>query len=211
MSVMEGILGKKIGMTHVFVGMNQIPVTVVEAGPSYVVQKKTKATDGYEAVQIGFGDKRPSRVNKPLTGHYKKYGTPTTYHLKEFKALDIDAIKPGQTIKCSDVFEVGQFVDVTGTSKGRGFQGVVKRWNFKGGPGGHGSKHGRTSGSVGQGADPGRVFKGMRMPGQMGNKQITTQNLEIVDIKADENVILIKGALPGSVGSLVVIKKALKR
>ncbi len=208
---MEGILGKKVGMTHIFTGTMQVPVTVVQAGPVHIVQKKTVAKDGYDALQVGFSEKKPSRVSKPLAGHVKKAGAPTVYHLKEFKTSDIDKYSPGDIVKTSDVVEVGNFVDVSSKSKGKGFQGVVKRWNFKGGPAGHGSMHGRTSGSVGQGSDPSKVFKGMKMPGQTGNKRITVQNVEVVGIRNDGEILLLKGAIPGSRGTLIEIRKALKK
>ncbi len=208
---MEGILGKKVGMTHIFTGVMQVPVTVVQAGPVHIVQKKTVAKDGYDALQVGFSEKKPSRVNKALAGHVKKADAPTVYYLKEFKTSDIDKYSPGDIVKTSDVVEVGNFVDVSSTSKGKGFQGVVKRWNFKGGPAGHGSMHGRTSGSVGQGSSPSKVFKGMKMPGQTGNKRITIQNVEVVGIRNDGEILLLKGAIPGSRGTLIEIRKALKK
>lgn len=198
-------------MTHVYSGVIQIPVTVIKAGPNYVVQKKVKATDSYDAVQIGFLDKKPSRVSKAMAGHFKKHNATSTYHLREVPADDMEALEMGQAINCSEVFKVGDFVDVSAQSKGKGFSGVIKRWNFHSGPKGHGSRHQRAPGSVGQGSDPSKVHKGKKMPGHYGAATATTQNLKVVDILTEENVILIKGSVPGAIGSLVLIKKALKK
>lgn len=208
---MEGILGKKIGMTHVYRGDVQIPVTVVEAGPLTVVQRKLTERDGYEAVQLGFGAKKPSRVTKPLTGHFKKHGSDPVYHLKEFALSEGDELKAGDKINCADVLKVGDFIDVTSTSKGKGFTGVIKRWNHNSGPEGHGSRHNRAPGSIGQSSNPSKVFKGMKMPGQYGNKTATIQNLEVVDIKAEQNLLIIKGSVPGARNSILVINKAVKK
>ncbi len=209
--MLNGILGKKVGMTHIYVDDKQIPVTVIEAGPAHVVQKKTVQKDGYEALQVGYGEKTAPRTNKPMAGHFKKAGTVSLYHIKEFSAEDIDSINVGQAVGCGEVFKTGDFVDVTATSKGKGFAGVIKRWGFHGGPGGHGSKHGRAGGSVGQGSDPSKVFKGIGMPGQMGNKKATIQNVEVVGVKPEANILLLKGGVPGSVGTIITIKKALKK
>ncbi|MBE9531924.1 MAG: 50S ribosomal protein L3 [Proteobacteria bacterium] len=209
--MVNGILGKKVGMTHIYTDNIQVPVTVIEAGPNHVVQKKSVATDAYDAVQIGFLEKKASRLNKASTGHYKKNNAAPGYHLSEVGAEDFEALTPGQVINCADVFKEGDFVDVTGTSKGRGFAGVIKRWNFHCGPKGHGSRHQRAPGSIGQGSDPSRVYKGKKMPGQLGNKKISTQNLKVMDVLTEENVILIKGCVPGAIGSIVLIKKALKK
>jgi len=209
--MIEGILGKKLGMTQVFAADGRwIPVTVVEAGPCTVLQKKTLASDGYNALQIGFGVKKSHRVNKPLLGHFRKAGQGAFSHLRELKAVDLDAYQVGDQVTCDTVFKPGDIVDVTGTSKGKGFQGVIRRWNFAGGPGAHGSNFHRLPGSIGCSAWPSRVFKGRHMAGQMGNKQITTQNLEVVEVRAAQNVILVKGALPGPNQGLVVIRKGVK-
>ena len=209
--MIEGILGKKLGMTQVFAADGRwIPVTVVEAGPCTVLQKKTVASDGYNALQIGFGVKKSHRVNKPLMGHFRKAGQGAFSHLRELKAMDLDAYQVGDQVTCDTVFKPGDIVDVTGTSKGKGFQGVVRRWNFAGGPGAHGSNFHRLPGSIGCSAWPSRVFKGRRMAGQMGNKQITTQNLEVVEVRAAQNLILVKGALPGPNQGIVLIRKGVK-
>lgn len=203
---MKGLLGTKVGMTQIWKGDRAVPVTVVLAGPCPVVQRKTAATDGYEAVQVGFAPKSEKRLNKPELGHLRKYGVSGVRYLREFRNFtpEADAI----TV---DIFAEGEKVDVTGTSKGKGTQGVMKRWNFSGGPASHGSKkwH-RRPGSIGQRKTPGRVYKGKRMAGRMGNERITVQNLEVVEIRPDENLILIKGAIPGHNGGLVVLRGAVK-
>lgn len=209
---MKGILGKKLGMSQFFNEQGElVPVTVIEASPSYVVQKKTKATDGYEAVQLGFLEKKASRVNKALTGHFKKAGDKAFYFLREIKFDDTAKFEVGQEIKAGDLFSEGEYVDVTGVSKGKGFQGVMKRHNFSGGRATHGSMFHRAPGSAGSSAYPSRVWKGKKYPGHMGNEQVTTQNLKIVKILPDQNIVLIRGAVPGSVNSLVIIKNAKKR
>ncbi len=209
--MIEGLIGKKIGMTRVFTGEEDVPVTVIKTDGCYVVQKKTLEKDGYEAVQLGFEEKKTSRVNKPMAGHFKKAGTPAFYHLKEVPAVGLDDIKVGQKITIKDVFKEGDFVDVTGTSKGKGFAGVMKRWNFRGGPASHGSMHNRAPGSIGQSSFPSRVFKGMRMAGHHGAKRITTQNLKVVAIKENEGLLLVKGCVPGPRGAVLVIKKSVKK
>jgi len=209
--MIEAILGKKLGMTNIFIDNQCVTVTVVQAGDCYVTQKKVAEKDGYDAIQIGFGEKKKFRETKPLNGHFKKAGTGAFYHLKEFRSGDQSDLKPGQKITAKDIFEVGDVIDVTGTSKGKGFAGVMKRHNFSGGPGGHGSKHGRAPGSIGQSASPSKVFKGVKMPGQMGNKRVTVQNLKIVGIKEAENIVLIKGSVPGSINSVFELKKSIKR
>jgi len=209
--MIEGILGKKLGMTNVFIDDRNETVTVVQAGDCFVTQKKVAEKDGYDAIQLGFGAKKESRETKALNGHFKKAGTGAMYHLREFRGGDQSELKPGQKIKANDVFAVGDVIDVTGTSKGKGFAGVMKRHNFSGGPGGHGSKHGRAPGSIGQSASPSKVFKGVKMPGQMGNKRITVQNLKIVGMKEEENILLIRGSVPGPVNSVFELKKSIKR
>lgn len=206
---MPGIIGKKLGMTSVYDASGKnIPCTVIEAGPCVVTQVKTNDKDGYDAVQIGFGDKKESRINKPMRGHFKKSGGAVKSKLVEFKGYDAE-YKEGDEIKVQDVFAEGEFVSVTGTSKGKGFQGVVKRHNFAGvGQATHGQHNRmRAPGAIGAASDPARVFKGMRMAGQMGNKRATTENLEIVKILEDEGVVLLKGSVPGHNGSTILIRK----
>lgn len=209
--MVNGLLGKKLGMTRIFADGKSVPVTVIQAGTCYVTQKKTIEKDGYEAIQLGFGEKKASRVNKALTGHFKKAGTPATYKLKEFKAKELENIKVGSEVNCKDIFTVGDFVDVEGTSKGKGFAGVIKRHGFGGGRASHGSHFHRGPSAIGMCADPSRVFKGTRMPGQMGNKQITTQSLKVVDINEDDNIILIRGTVPGPINGVVSLRKALRK
>lgn len=209
---MKGIIGRKLGMTQIYNESGElIPVTVVEAGPAYVVQKKTVEKDGYTALQLGFNIKKIDRVNKPLQGHFKKAGEKVFYFLKEVKFDDISQYEMGQEIKVADIFSEGEIVDVTGISKGKGFQGVMKRHNFKGGRATHGSMFHRAPGSAGSSAYPSRVWKGKRYPGHMGSEQVTIQNLKIEKIFPEKNLMLIKGAIPGSVNSYVVIKNAIKK
>ncbi|BCA80464.1 50S ribosomal protein L3 [Desulfuromonas sp. AOP6] len=209
--MINGILGKKLGMTQVFaIDGRRIPVTVVEAGPCVVLQKKTVETDGYNAVQVGFGAKKIHRVSKPELGHFKKAGKGAFSTLREFRAESVDEYSVGDEITCQGIFEAGDIVDITGISKGKGFQGVIKRWNFAGGRATHGSMFHRSAGSIGASAWPSRVFKGKKMAGQMGNKKVTTQNLQIVDIRPDQNLILVKGAIPGPKNAVVEIRKGLK-
>lgn len=209
---MKGILGKKIGMTQIFSETGElVPVTVIEATPSVVVQKKTVEKDGYNALQLGFQEKKLEKVNKPLQGHFKKAGNRAFYFLREVRFDDIEKYEVGQEIKVSDLFKEGDYVDVTGTSKGKGFQGVMKRHNFKGGRASHGSMFHRAPGSAGSSTFPARVWKGKRYPGHMGNRRVTVQNLRIEKIIEDKNLILIKGAVPGAMNSLVIIKNAIKK
>lgn len=209
---MKGIIGKKLGMTQIYNDNGElIPVTVIEAGPAYVVQKKTKDKEGYDALQLGFQIKKMEKVTKPLQGHFKKASDKAFYFLKEIQFEDISKFEPGQEIKVSDLFSEGEIVDITGISKGKGFQGVMKRHNFKGGRASHGSMFHRAPGSAGSSAYPSRVWKGKRYPGHMGAEQVTVQNLKIEKILADKNIVLIKGAIPGGVNSLVVIKNAIKK
>jgi large subunit ribosomal protein L3 len=200
---MKGILGKKLGMTQVFTEDGRMEVvTVIEAGPVKVVQKKEKDKDGYDALQLGFDEvRKPKNVTKPMSGHFKKASAAPQRFLKEVPMEGFDA---GDDITV-DIFAKGEKVNVVGTSKGKGFQGVMKRHNFGGGPASHGSMFGRAPGSIGQGADPSRVWKGMRMAGQMGNDKVTVKNIEIIDIKKDQNLMLVKGAVPGATGSYLVI------
>jgi len=203
--MLQGFLGKKIGMTQIFREDGRVvPVTVVEAGPCVVTQVKTKETDGYEAIQLGFGDVK--RRNKPQAGHLKN--SRLSRYLREVSADDSSDFEVGQTIGV-DIFEQGEKVDVIGTSKGRGFAGVMKRWNFKGGPRTHGqSDRMRAPGSIGGGTTPGKVYKGLKMAGHMGNRRITVKGLEIVEIDAERNLLLIKGGIPGATNSLVMIRRA---
>ena len=205
---MKAILGKKVGMTQIFTEEGVvIPVTVVEAGPCVVVQKKTPETDGYSAVQVGFGEIREKLVNKPKMGHYKKSGVPAKRYLREFKTDE--ALEVGAEIK-ADVFETGDIVDVTGTSKGRGFKGVIQRWAQHRGPMTHGSRYHRRPGSMGACSYPGKVFKSKRLPGHTGSETKTVQNLRIEMVDAERNMLLIKGAVPGAKGQLITIKKSVK-
>ena len=200
-------MGKKLGMTGLFTPEGEyVPVTVVLVGPCVVTQVKTVASDGYNALQIGFGSKKAARVNKPMKGHFKKSGTLFFECLREFFVDNPDDYKVGQILG-PDMFQVGDRVDVTGTSKGRGFSGVIKRHGFHGGKQSHGSHSHRIPGSIGCSATPSKVIKGKKMPGQYGNERRTVRNLQVVDIRSDENLLLIKGALPGARSGLVEIKK----
>lgn len=206
---MKGILGKKIGMTQVFAKDGKlIPVTVVSVEPNVVMQIKTRETDGYEAIQLGFATKKEKHSTKAEMGHAKKANAAPKRFLKEIKGVEVSNYELGQEIKC-DVFEAGEIVDVTGTSKGKGFQGVIKRYNQSRGPMGHGSQYHRGVGSMGT-LRPMRVFKGKKLPGHMGTLTVTIQNLEVVAVDVENNVILIKGNIPGPKKSLVVIKTAVK-
>ena len=210
----KAILGKKIGMTQIFLSDGRlVPVTVVEAGPCTVTQVKTVKTDGYEAVQVGFGElaeKRAQKLkNKPELGHFAKAGVPATRYLRELRLDDITPYKVGDQIR-ADVFAEGDKVDVSGTSKGHGYTGAIQRWNQHTGPMAHGSKYHRGVGSMGANSDPSRVFKNKHMPGQYGCERVTVQNLEIVKVDAERNLLMIKGAIPGANESLVTIRNAVK-
>lgn len=206
----KAILGKKIGMTQIFDENGRvIPVTVVEATPCVVVQKKTILKDGYDAIQVGFGEIREKLVNKPKKGHYAKAGVSLKRKLREFRLEDCSTYEVGQEIKV-DVFVVGDKIDVSGISKGKGFQGVIKRWNANRGPMTHGSKFHRAVGSMGASSDPSKTFKNKHMPGHMGAVNRTVQNLEVVKIIAEKNLILIKGGIPGPNKGTVVIRNAVK-
>jgi len=201
-----GLLGKKIGMTRVYsTEGNSIGVTVVETGPCVVLQKKTMAKDGYNAIQIGFVSKKEQRMNKAAIGHAMKGGAGGFYHLKEFRTDNIDSYEVGQTIVLTDLFKAGDLVDISGNSKGRGFQGVVKRHGFHGGRKTHGSMFHRAPGSIGCSAWPSRVIKGKRLPGHMGDSLVTKKNAMIVDIMPDVNVLIIKGPIPGPNNGLLQI------
>lgn len=206
---MKGILGRKIGMTQVFTKSGKlIPVTVIEVEPNVVTQIKTKENDGYEAIQLGFGTIREKLANKPSKGHTNKANTTPKRFFKEIRGVDVSNYSLGQEIKV-DIFTEGEVVDVTGTSKGKGFQGVIKRHNQSRGPMGHGSQYHRGPGSMGT-MRPMRVFKGKKLPGHMGVETVTIQNLEIVKVDVENNVILVKGSVPGPKKSLVMIKTAVK-
>ena len=204
---MAGLLGRKLGMTQVFdpEDGHVERVTVVEAGPCWVTGKRTADRDGYDAVQLAYGDVREKRLSKPELGHLKKADAPPLRRLAEFRDAGGE-LEIGAEVKVGDVFEKGQTVKVSGVSKGKGFQGTVKRHNFSRGPVSHGSHNVRAPGSIGQAATPSRVFKGIRGPGQMGNKRRTQKGLEIVDVRADENLILLRGSVPGPKGSIVEIR-----
>ena len=207
----KAILGKKIGMTQLFSETGKfIPVTVVEAGPCVVTQKKTVETDGYNSIQVGFGEIKEKKVNKPMKGHFDKAGVAAKRFLREFRLDDISAYELGQEITAS-VFAAGDFVDVSGTSKGKGYQGVIKRHGQSRVPMSHGAGpvH-REVGSMGACSSPSRVFKGKKLAGQMGNERVTVQNLEIVKVMEDKNLILVKGAIPGPKGGLVTITNTVK-
>ena len=206
----KAILGKKVGMTQMFLSDGtMIPVTVIQAGPCPVVQKKTVGTDGYEAVQVGFCDIREKLVNKPIKGHFAKANVKPLRYLKEFKLDDTASMEVGQVIK-ADVFEVGEKVDISGKSKGKGFQGVIKRHNQGRGRMTHGSHYHRRVGSMSACSSPSRVFKTKNLPGHMGAENVTIQNLEIVRVDAERDLLLVKGAVPGPKGGMVAIKSTVK-
>lgn len=207
-----GILGKKIGMTQIFNADGQVvPVTVVKAGPCVVVQRKTPATDGYSAVQLGLMEYvKPARISKPAAGHLKKASADGIKFLKELRlGAHADDMKQGDRVLAEE-FQVNEKVDVIGTSKGRGFASLIKRHNFRGGPGSHGSMFHRAPGSIGASSFPSRVFPGMKMAGHMGDAQVTVRNLEIVQVDTEENLILVKGAVPGPNGGYVVLRRSKK-
>jgi large subunit ribosomal protein L3 len=206
----KGLIGKKLGMTHVFADDGRrIPVTVVEAGPCVVIQKKTVQHDGYNAIQIGFETRDSARANRPTLGHCKLAGQGAFRFLRELRLNDIDQYNVGDQIDVG-VFAEGELIDVTGTSIGKGFQGVIKRWGFQGGRASHGSRFHRAPGSIGASATPSHVFKNKKMPGQLGNERVTVQRLQVVRIDSAENLLLIKGAVPGSKNGLVVIRDSVK-
>ncbi len=209
---MKGILGKKVGMTQIFDESGEvIPVTIVKAGPCFVTQIKTKDRDGYRAIQVGFEETKQERLTRPEQGHLRKSGVSPLRHLREIRVDDVSPYQEGQRLEVSQ-FKVGDRVDVVGTSKGRGFAGVVKRHGFRGGPKTHGqSDRLRAPGSIGAGTTPGRVFKGMRMPGRMGNQRVTVQNLRVVLVDPERNLLAVRGAVPGARGGMVMIREAIKR
>jgi large subunit ribosomal protein L3 len=203
----KGILGKTVGMIFTDKGL-AIPVTVIEAGPCFVVQKKNTANDGYSAIQIGFGEKRERLFTKPLAGHFSKAGIRPLRFLRELLVEDPDNYQIGQEIK-ADIFTQGETVDVVGTSKGKGFTGAIRRHNFHRGPMTHGSKYHRRPGSLGA-KGPARVFKGRKLPGHMGTDRVTVQNLEVIRVDADRNLIAVRGAVPGPNGGLILVKPSIK-
>jgi len=209
--MITGIIGKKLGMTQLFDAEGRVtPVTVIEAGPCTVVQKKTRRTDGYEAVQIGFGRKKAQRVNRPAAGHARKAAQGAFAELREFHVGEESSLEVGQEVRV-DMFQEGEFVDVTGRTKGRGFTGVVKRWGFRGGRSSHGSMFHRAPGSIGASSWPSRVIKNMKMGGQYGNERVTVLNLKVVAIQPEKNLLLVRGAVPGAKNSVVLVRRAVKK
>ena len=206
----KGIIGKKIGMTQIFDEKgNVVPVTVIEATPNVVAQVKTVETDGYNSIQLGYGEIKDKHINKPEKGHFTKAGLTAKKHLREFRVEDVENYKVGDEVK-ADIFEAGEKIDVQGTTKGKGFQGVIKRHGQHRGPMGHGSMYHRRPGSMGSTSTPGRVFKGKKLPGHMGRVTVTIQNLDVVRVDMDKNVILVKGSVPGAKGAILKIKSAVK-
>ncbi len=203
-----GMLGKKVGMTRVYSEAGAaIAVTAIEAGPCIVLQKKSADKEGYNAIQVGFGSRRENRLSKPMAGHVKAAGKGGFYHIKEFRVDDVDRYELGQEILVADLFKVGDLIDVSGLTKGRGFQGVVKRHGFKGGGKTHGSMFHRAPGSIGCSAYPSRVIKGKKLPGRMGNTLVTKKNVTVIDVRPETNVMLVKGSLPGAKQSVVQLFK----
>lgn len=206
----KGLIGKKIGMTQIFDEHGRvIPVTVIEAGPCVIAQVKTEETDGYTAVQLGFGDVKEKKLTKPVKGHFTKVNVTPKKHLREFRLDSVEGLTVGQELK-ADVFAAGDKLDIQGTSKGKGFQGVIKRHGQSRGPMGHGSMYHRRPGSMGPTSTPGRVFKGKKLPGHMGSQTISIQNLEVVRVDLDKNVILVKGSVPGAKGAILKLKSSVK-
>ena len=208
--MVKEVYGKKVGMTQIFDEQGKvIPVTVIEAGPCVVAQVKTVETDGYNAIQLGFGDVKESKINKPEKGHFAKSKLTPKKHLREFRLDSVENINVGDELK-ADTFTAGDQLDIQGTSKGKGFQGVIKRHGQSRGPMGHGSMYHRRPGSMGPTSTPGRVFKGKKLPGHMGSQTITIQNLEVVRVDLDKNVILVKGSVPGAKGAILKLKTSVK-
>ena len=207
---MKIIIGKKVGMTQIFDEKGKvIPVTVIEAGPCLVAQVKSVETDGYNAIQLGFGDVKESKLNKPEKGHFAKAKLALKKHLREFRLDSVDGVNVGDEIKV-DTFQTGDKIDVQGTSKGKGFQGVIKRHGQSRGPMGHGSMYHRRPGSMGPTSTPGRVLKGKKLPGHMGRVTVTIQNLDVVKVDLDKNAILVKGSVPGAKGAILKLKTSVK-
>lgn len=209
---MTGMIGKKIGMTQLFAADgSMVPVTVIETGPCVVVQKKEAAKDGYSAIQVGFGGKKSQRLNKAEQGHMGKAGKGGFRVLREFRLEDVSKYEVGQELKVGDLFKPGDRVDVAGTSKGRGFAGVIKRWGFSGFPASHGThEYFRHGGSIGNRSFPGRVFKGKRMAGHWGDERISVQNLEVVAVRPEENLLLVKGSVPGAKRGILLVQQAVR-
>lgn len=205
--MIQGLIGKKLGMTQIFTDDGRVvPVTVIKAGPCLVVQKKIKEKNDYRKIQLGYvEEKKVKNIKKPIKGHFDKAGVPPTRVLKEF-FIDEDSIQVGDSVKV-DIFEEKEKVNITGSTKGKGFQGVVKRWNFSGGKGTHGSMHHRRPGSIGMCAYPGKVIKGKKMPGRMGGKQRTVKGLNVVKVDVENNILLVRGPVPGYNGNYIFIKK----
>jgi len=202
----KGILGRKVGMTRVYDENGRaIPVTVIEAGPCTILQKKTVGKEGYNAIQVGFLEKKESRLNKPEAGHFKRSGGVGFYHIKEFRVNDPESYEVGQKITLAEILTIGDLIDISGISKGRGFQGVIKRYGFSGGGSTHGSNFHRAPGSIGCSAWPSRVLKGKKMPGRMGNDLVTLKNLKVIDVRIEENVLLVHGTIPGAKNGILNI------
>lgn len=208
---MIGLIGKKLGQTRVYSEDGKaVPVTVVLAGPNRVVQCKTEKRDGYDAVQLGFDEQKEVRLNKPLQGHFRKHNARPVKRLREFRNFGLE-VKPGDLVNVN-IFAKGDYVDAIGVTKGRGFQGTMKRWNYGGGPASHGTKgFNRRPGAISAGSTPGWVLKGQKMPGHMGQRRRTTQNLQIMDVLVEDNILLVKGSIPGANGDYVVIREAKKQ
>lgn len=204
----KALIAEKLGMTQIFREDGVIPVTVLRAGPCYVTQLKSKETDGYDAVQLGFKEQDSERVNSPMNGHFDKAGCKPQRYLAEFP-LDPAEYESGQEISAG-IFEEGDMADVTGISKGKGFAGGVKRWGFSGGPSSHGARFHRRPGAIGQCATPSRVFKGKKMPGRLGGERVTTLNLKVVSVDTNKNLILVRGSVPGPKGSVVLMRESVK-
>jgi large subunit ribosomal protein L3 len=209
--MVNSLLGRKLGMTRIFTDDGRwVDVTLLEAGPCTVVQRKTEKTDGYEAIQVGFGSAGKKRSSiKPLAGHFKKANVEPTSVLREFRIDGASELKAGDKIS-NEIFKAGDRIDISGTTKGKGFAGVIKRHGFAGGPGGHGSHFHRAPGSIGQSADPAKVYKNKRMPGRMGNVKRTTQNIEVIQVDSDKNLVVVRGSVPGANGGLVVLQHSVK-
>ena len=207
--MINGLIGKKIGMTEIFLDDGTVIVsTVIEVGPCFVIQKKSTDKDGYESVQIGFEEVKPQRVTKPMLGHFKKAGVPPLRHIAEFDP-DGEEYNPGDTVAAS-IFNEGDIVDVVGTSKGKGFSGTMKRHNFAGQPASHGGMAHRRPGSIGQASYPAKVWKGIKMPGRLGNERVTVRNVSVYKVDAENNLIIVKGSVPGPKGGLLMIKRSTK-
>jgi len=209
---MNGLIGKKLGMTRLFKETGEmIPVTLIEAGPCPIVQMKTKENHGYQAVQLGYQEIKDKHINKPMTGHFKKAGVTPTRYLKEFRNMSLEKMEVGTEVKV-DIFDIGDRLDITGITKGRGFAGVIKRHGFHGHKDSHGTHESfRGPGSIGQCAWPGKVWKGKRMAGRMGNERYTVRNLEVIQLESEKNLIMVKGAVPGPNGGIIEIRRTKKK